>query len=80
MAIFVTGPHLCYECGKDISSPRYWVELLDGGARLRLKDEQAPDESDGGYMGFYPVGSDCARKLRKRGVMVMDEKETTHAT
>ena len=52
----------CVICGKPVknSSPAKSAEVTDGGNRFVPIAEKA-DENDDGYMGFYPVGSECAR-------------------
>ena len=51
----------CAICGKYVKhSKAKWAEVIDGGSRFASIAEKA-DENDAGYMGGFPVGSDCAR-------------------
>ena len=64
---------ICFVCRKPLTGTvRYEVECYDGGASLvrvgQVLTEAEQDQSS--YMGFYPVGADCARKLRQDGVRV----------
>jgi len=61
----------CAFCGKAVTSPDTLVEVLEGGGRFALKDEQT-DEQDPGHMGFFPVGPTCAARLLKHGVKIVD--------
>ena len=46
-------------------APLYDAVVVGGGCEWGNAES---DESDGGYMGYYPVGADCARRLRQQGV------------
>lgn len=70
----ITGPNPCYVCNKDVKKPRYYVEVYNGGRDIRKVGEADPNVNDPGYCGCYPVGSDCAKKLRRDGVRVFDER------
>lgn len=56
----------CAICGKPVDGDQFAVMacVIDGGASWG--DPNLPDGGDtaGGFMGFYPVGSGCARKYR----------------
>jgi hypothetical protein len=65
----ISGKNPCWKCNKEIVNVRFEIEIIDGG-KPRLSDSPAADESDPGYMGWHPVGSDCAGKLRAAGVDV----------
>ena len=60
----------CVVCGKPVKSPDApAVRVLDGGDRFATEVEAAQDAADpAGDMGCFPVGPDCAQKLRKAGV------------
>jgi len=63
----------CARCGKPVTDPwEYTVRVLGGGARYAATKEEHEHEGehDAGDMGCFPVGSACARKLRKAGVHV----------
>jgi hypothetical protein len=73
----ITGPNPCYECGKDVKQPRLFVHPYDGGAKyvMQGEDENQLAIDEAGDMGWHPVGSCCARKLRKQGILVFEEKK-----
>lgn len=60
----------CVVCGRPIREPSCGREVcvVDGGARFARVDETV-DTDDPGFMGLYPVGPECAKKLRKAGVL-----------
>lgn len=71
----------CALCGKAVKEP--WpasVRVVDGGASFATREQvegKAPIDA-AGDMGGWPLGSDCARKLRAAGVhVVMMEKGPT---
>jgi hypothetical protein len=45
------------------------LEVYGGGAILDRHIEREPDINDGGYMGLYPVGSECAKQFAE-GVLI----------
>lgn len=52
----------CACCGRPVDVRRpgtRWVTVQDGGATIT--DE--PDESDRGFMGCFPVGPECAKRI-----------------
>lgn len=51
----------CGLCGKPIKTDghQFWGVVVDGGADWGDKDSS---EDDAGYMGAFPIGSDCHRK------------------
>jgi hypothetical protein len=51
----------CVCCGKKLRGKRRMVEVIDGGRSVAAPG-LGPDTTDSGYMGFYPVGPECARK------------------
>lgn len=61
----------CIVCGRPLKTdnPRVLcVELADGGGSiLEQNDDDTPDAelNDGGYMGVYYVGSECAKRIPK---------------
>jgi hypothetical protein len=53
----------CACCNRVIKgTPKWWVEVTDGAATARHPGLPAWEHS-GGYMGFYPVGPECRKKL-----------------
>jgi hypothetical protein len=53
---------VCVVCGR--KAGRYIALVVDGGARFG-DPETEDDPDDGGYMGWWPVGSTCKKKLPK---------------
>jgi hypothetical protein len=51
----------CACCDKIINGNHCLVEVIDGGSSVAAPGLR-PDESDAGYMGFFPVGNSCAKK------------------
>lgn len=51
----------CAICGKPIGTDaaKFCAVVIDGGARW---GDEHSDEKDAGYMGLFPIGTDCARK------------------
>ncbi len=51
----------CACCGRKIvgKKPKF-VEVIDGGSFVAAPGLN-PNQSDAGYMGFFPVGNGCAR-------------------
>tara|TARA_R110000803_G_scaffold161766_3_gene225409 strand:- start:298 stop:546 length:249 start_codon:yes stop_codon:yes gene_type:complete len=52
----------CIRCGKEVKNFNYSVELVEGDL-LALSINEKADESDGGYMGFHPIGSECQKHI-----------------
>jgi hypothetical protein len=57
----------CCRCQKDIkpNSGRKWVHLIDGGASILHPDDEKLYTPDGGDLGLYPIGMECARIIGK---------------
>jgi hypothetical protein len=51
----------CVVCGRKTNNNRRYVCLTDGGEYI-AKENLTDDD-----LGFYPVGSDCAKKLQAGG-------------
>ena len=51
----------CAACGRKLTGKRRMVEVINGGCSVAAPG-LGPDETDAGYMGFFPVGLECARK------------------
>ena len=64
----------CAHCGKYVKTPRLFVYIVYGGTF-----EPAPLEEVDGHIGHWPVGSDCAKKLKSLGVPVYQGRTTTLA-
>ncbi len=67
------GETPCALCGKACKGDeRDAVHVIEGGAEFatQAQHEGAEAINDAGDMGEWPVGSSCAKKLRKAGVYV----------
>ena len=55
----------CCACQKDMdpSKPCFAVHMVDGGYYALHPADEAKYTSDGGEMGCWPIGNDCAKKL-----------------
>ena len=51
----------CACCGRKLTSEPVFVEVIDGGGQVAAPG-LGTDESDSGYMGFFPVGPSCAKR------------------
>ena len=65
------GEEACCVCGKPTKGKATYATVLDGGSRFATATEEV-DTSDPGYMGGYPVGTTCAKRLKKAGLAVED--------
>lgn len=60
----------CHVCGRPIATIRAaWVECVNGGYDCWPQDAAPSDKEDGGYMGCYPLGPTCARKIPARFIV-----------
>ena len=57
----------CALCARPLllSSDTVWIECIEGGFTL-VPLGTSVDMQDSGYMGHFPVGPTCARKIPKR--------------
>lgn len=54
----------CQCCGRKVGANPLGAIIVDGGSRMCLPaDSHAFMENDGGYMGWYPVGAECAKQF-----------------
>ena len=51
----------CACCGRKLTGKPQYVEVIAGGGQVAAPGLD-PDQSDPGYMGFFPVGASCAKK------------------
>ena len=51
----------CFVCGRKLGANPIYFEVINGG-ELREQDGTQAIQ-DGGYMGYFPVGSECAKKF-----------------
>ena len=56
----------CIICGKPVKSYSYSAHGVDGSIETIIPhDIILPDSMEAGDMGFYPIGSECVKKVRK---------------
>jgi hypothetical protein len=56
--------NFCIQCGKKVGADPYWVQVINGG-EIREQDGSEADYNDAGYMGYFAVGNECAKKFAK---------------
>ena len=58
----------CALCGRPVGEfPAYWAEVADGG-RVWDRTIAGEPKMDGGYMGWWPVGSECRKRFTPSAV------------
>jgi hypothetical protein len=70
----------CVLCGRDVKEPvRFMVEIVDGGRFVQADDNVEALRADwASYIGWFPVGPECVKKLRANGVQnIHDSREET---
>lgn len=60
----ITNDH-CLRCKKDLKpgQSRRWVHCIEGGTTVLHPGDEKAYVPDGGDMGSFPLGMDCARRL-----------------
>lgn len=53
----------CQCCGRPVSKNATGIVIADGGSSIVYPDDVANVINDSGYMGWYPIGSECAKKI-----------------
>lgn len=52
----------CDKCGRGVNPDTGWaIEVVEGGAEICRP--RAGDDTDSGYMGWWVLGSECAKKV-----------------
>lgn len=77
--------HRCVCCGRavEIATATLFVHVINGGSDYGGEAEETNEvgDTDAGDMGWFPVGSACARKLRNAGIFIQKlKKEIVKAT
>jgi hypothetical protein len=62
----------CVQCGRKVGNNPWMVEVIDGGY-IRLQDG-TETILDGGYMGCYPVGNECAKAFESN-ILLKQQKQ-----
>ena len=52
----------CMICGIPVTKPKFECHLIDGGG-IALHPDEHEYQTNGGDVGFYPVGTDCLRRF-----------------
>jgi hypothetical protein len=63
-ATYVCETECCSFCGKPVRSPRFYGYHYYGSTYHQTPTENGEEEPIDA-VGFYPIGSDCAKRLRK---------------
>lgn len=60
-----SNPNGCVVCGKTLSTNKYAVHVIDGGASVLHPEDEAiyASDPDGGDMDWHYLGSECAKKF-----------------
>lgn len=53
----------CVVCGRKVEKNGWLVEVIQGGEIRRQDGTKYDTSTDAGYMGCWPVGSECAKKF-----------------
>lgn len=57
------GTEPCAICGKPVKEPfKHQAVVVDGGGAW---GDENSDAEDSGFMGWWPVGTDCHRRYRQ---------------
>lgn len=59
----------CCICGRAVATNKPYIAACVVNGGLDWGNDKS-DILDAGYMGYYPVGSDCAQKLRAQAVQL----------
>lgn len=62
----------CIQCGRTVGKNPLWIEIIKGGVIREQDGNQYDSSADAGYMGWFPVGSECA-KLFKSSLLTKQE-------
>lgn len=65
----------CVQCGRKVGAQAKWVAIYDGG--YVWAQSQGEPVHDGGWMGMFPVGSECAKAFAT-GVLYEPLDNTNH--
>lgn len=74
------GPHEqhCVQCGRKVGSNPWYVECINGGNEIRIQTgvpyELCSDYDEASYMGWWPVGNECAKSFAPNLLFKASEK------
>lgn len=57
---YASDAEFCVQCGRLVGKNPWLVECINGGT-IRLQDGTEADTNHPGYMGWWPVGNECAK-------------------
>jgi hypothetical protein len=63
----------CIQCGRKVGANPWMVEVINGGD-IRLQDGTEAIH-DGGYMGWWPIGNECAKSFAPNLLFKAPKKE-----
>ena len=70
----------CVQCGRKCGANPWWVEIINGGSNIRLQNgkpaETDPDYEAAGYMGWWPVGNECAKAFAPNLLFKLTKEES----
>jgi hypothetical protein len=71
-------PGYCQACGRKVGRRPRWLIVVDGGAAAAKPDDVHHYSGDSGYMGAFPIGSECAKQFPSDYLIQIDQiKETS---
>lgn len=71
--IHTSSEALCCVCGRKVGKNSWFFEVINGGDLRKQDGTEAV--RDAGYMGCYPVGSECAKKFEDGILLKMKEQQ-----
>jgi hypothetical protein len=67
----------CNVCHKPVGRNPLYAHLIDGGTRYAKPGEVEPNPN--ADVGWHPIGSECAKRLRLAGVELVKWNEMSEA-
>ena len=55
----------CARCGKEVKNEKYTIHLIEGNNTMLSVKDEINYISDSADMGFFPIGSECAKHISK---------------
>lgn len=62
-----TDAEICVNCGRKVSQKNLGIGIvvIDGGDGICRPEDDAKEQNDSGYMGWWAVGSECIKTVPK---------------
>lgn len=57
------GLEPCTHCGRGVAVGSGWITVVIGGGDQVVHPDEPVDETDGGYMGAWVLGPQCAKSI-----------------